>query len=104
CAVAHSFAAVRPMRSRKRPPRARCSRGRMHMEKIMYVSAAARRGRGMRTKETLLEHGLRLLVLLGHKLLRKRPCLGAAQHGQRDRRLASAMMRRRRNVAIEFGT
>src|SRR5262249_1906961 len=52
------------------------------------------------------------LILLRHKLQRKRPfklrrerCFDfAPQHGQRDRMAASLTVRRRRMVAIEFGT
>src|SRR5262245_58370582 len=52
------------------------------------------------------------LVLLRHKLQRMRPfklrrerCFDfAPQHGQRDRMAASLTVRRRRMVAIEFGT
>ena len=52
------------------------------------------------------------LIVLRHKLQRKRPfnlrrerCFDfAPQHGQRDRMAASLTVRRRRMVAIEFGT
>jgi hypothetical protein len=44
------------------------------------------------------------LVLLRHKLRRKRPCFFAAQHGQRERLATSLTISRRRRVAIEFGT
>lgn len=53
-----------------------------------------------------------LLIVLRHKLQRERPfnlrrerCFDfAPQHGQRDRMTASLTIRRRRMVAIEFGT
>jgi len=51
------------------------------------------------------ERQQRDLVLLRHKFL-DRDCflIGAAQHGQRGSVLTRAAMRRRRMVAIEFGT
>jgi len=52
------------------------------------------------------------LIVLRHKLRRERPfnlrrerCFDfAPQHGQRDKMAASLTIRRRRMVAIEFGT
>jgi len=52
------------------------------------------------------------LIVLRHKLQRERPfnlrrerCFDfAPQHGQRDKMAASLTIRRRRMVAIEFGT
>ena len=57
-------------------------------------------------------HQCRPLIVLRHKLQRKRPfnlrrerCFDfAPQHGQRDRMAASLTARHRRMVAIEFGT
>ena len=48
---------------------------------------------------------VRELILLCHKFLRREPlAIVAAQHGQRDKVPTSAMINRRRVVAIEFGT
>jgi hypothetical protein len=44
------------------------------------------------------------LVLLRHKLRRRRPFAFAPQHGQRDRMTTSFAMSRRRKVEIELGT
>jgi hypothetical protein len=45
-----------------------------------------------------------LLVVLRHKLRRERAEVLAAQHGHRDRMPTSWTIRRRRRVAMEFGT
>jgi uncharacterized protein YbjT (DUF2867 family) len=52
------------------------------------------------------EELLRTIVLLRHKVLvgRVRRAMGAAQHGHRGSVLTRAAIRRRRMVAIEFGT
>jgi len=59
------------------------------MEKIMYVSAAERRGTGMRTKQTLLDHGLRLLGVATLLMAFGCPVL-QAQEGQAARTGASS--------------
>jgi len=48
--------------------------------------------------------GLHALIVLRHKLRRARPCVFAAQHGQRERLATSLTISRRCRVAIEFGT
>ena len=53
----------------------------------------------------LIGRSVDVLVLLCHKFLgRDRLAMGTAQHGHRGRVLTRAAMRRRRMVAIEFGT
>jgi hypothetical protein len=60
-------------------------------------------GCGRRSGERRILAAMRL-VLLRHKLRRKRSFVLAAQHGQRERLATSSMIRRRRRVAIEFTT